>query len=225
LRPPRLLAQELGFALVVDSSLASPINVRPVEHGADVVIHSGEAWLLDDDQAHAGVVCGAQGVIDEVRDKMALWGHAHHTEAVAALDRGLRTLPLRVARQNRSAAQIAELAAAHPRVRRVLYPGHASHPDFNTASTIFDGFGGTMLVDLDMDEAAAEHAVSRLRCFEHSPRVGGVRSRAHVLGERWREAATSESIRALALGDGVVRLCIGLEDAGDLLADLAQSLE
>jgi cystathionine beta-lyase/cystathionine gamma-synthase len=226
LNPPRLLAQELGIALVVDSTCASPINFRPLEHGADVVIHSSAMYLLGDHGVQTGVVCGADALIEEVRARMASWGHAPNDAAVALLERDLQTMEIRVQRQNTNAMQVAQWAESHAAVRRVYYPGLRSHPDHDIASTLLNGFGSLVVLDLVEGAASAARLANALTLFRRTPHLGGVDSRVHTL---WHAIEHELSARpsadlSLVLGDGAVRLSIGLEDPADLIADLTQAL-
>ncbi len=225
LRPPSMLAQEQGVALVIDSTFATPINCRPLEHGADVVIHSATKYLNGHHDVLAGVVCGAEAVIDEVRARMAVWGQAPDPFAVWLLERGLKTLDVRVQRQNRSAMQIAQWASGHPGVRAVHYPGLASHPDHEIAVATLDGFGGMLAIELVGGGDAAARTISRLRLFLHAPSLGGVESL--VSEPRYtshRELSTDERA-AMGIPDGFLRLSVGLEHAVDLIADLTHALE
>lgn len=225
LNPARLLAQELGLALVVDSTHASPINFRPIEHGADVVIHAGEAYLHSEDGLQAGVVCGAEALIDEVREKMLLWGQSPDAAMVENLERGLRTLDIRVARQNANAEQVARWAASHESIRQCFYPGLSSHIDYDVAVATLDGFGSTVILDLGDDVAKATRVISRLTVFRSSVSIGGGASSARALGIAVGGRAVPPSQQPLLISEGAIRLGIGLEDASDLIADLAQALE
>lgn len=216
MRPARTLAQELGLALVVDATLASPINFRPVEHGADVVLHSASAFLDGHGDGFAGVVCGSEAVIDEVRTKMLSWGAEPHPAAVEQLTRGLKTLGVRVAKQNATAMLVARWAAsqvtAGGAVRAVLYPGLATHPDHTVATECFTGYGNLMMLDLRGGDVAVAELLGRLQQIrvqdaERASRLGGV-----------------ESV-ASALPDGSIRLNIGLDDASTVIGDLTQALE
>jgi cystathionine beta-lyase/cystathionine gamma-synthase len=206
LNPPRLLAQELGIALVVDATFASPIGFRPLARGADVVIHSGAVSLHGEFGLHAGVVCGAEAVIDEVRDKMQVWGHTPDPIVIDALGRSLKTLEIRVRQQCASAERIAQWAEGRPSQVRVLYPGLPSHPDHAIASTTLDVFGSMILLELPLTQSAAD-VVARLRLFRNTATLGGVDSLACAIGER------------------SVRLAVGVEDAADLMRDLAQAMD
>jgi cystathionine beta-lyase/cystathionine gamma-synthase len=216
MRPVRTLAQELGLALVVDATLASPINFRPVEHGADVVLHSASAFLDGHGDGFAGVVCGSEAVIDEVRTKMRSWGAEPHPVAEEQLARGLKTLAVRVGRQNTTAMEVARwlaaLASTNGAVASVQYPGLASHPDHAVAAECFSGYGSLMSITLRDGDAAVGELLGRLQHFQvhntaRAARLGGV-----------------ESV-ATALPDGSIRLNIGLDDASTLMGDLTQALE
>lgn len=216
MRPVRTLAQELGIALVVDATLASPINFRPVEYGADVVLHSASAFLDGHRDGVAGVVCGSDSVVDEVRAKMRAWGAEPHPAAVQQLARGLKTLSVRVAKQNATAVAIAQwaasLATTNSAVSAVLYPGLATHPDHAVATECFSGYGNVIAIKMRDGDAAVAELLGRLQHFqsrdtERAARLGGV-----------------ESV-ASALPEGSVRLNIGLDDASTLIGDLTQALE
>jgi cystathionine beta-lyase/cystathionine gamma-synthase len=227
LNPPRLLAQEMGIALVVDSTCASPINFRPIEHGADVVIHSSAMYLLGDHGVQTGVVCGADALIDEVRARMSSWGHAPDAAAVALLERDLQTLEIRVQRQNANALRVAQWAESQPAVRRVFYPGLPSHPDHASATALFDGFGSLLVLELDGGASAAARVANALTLFRRTPHLGGVDSRVHALWQTIEQDVTARPAADMAyvLDEGAIRLSVGLEDPADLIADLLQALE
>ncbi|WP_411280296.1 trans-sulfuration enzyme family protein [Gemmatimonas sp.] len=216
MRPVRTLAQELGIALVVDATLASPINFRPVEHGADVVLHAASVFLDGHGHGFAGVVCGSEAVVDEVRVKMRSWGAEPHPAAVAQLARGLKTLGVRVAKQNATAMAVAQWVASQSTpdgaVRAVSYPGLAAHQDHVVATECLSGYGNLIALALRGGEIAVGELLGRLQHFrvrdaESAARLGGV-----------------ESV-ASAFADGSVRLNIGLDDAPVLIGDLTQALE
>ena len=225
LRPISALAREAGLALVVDSTFASPINFRPLEHGADVVIHSATKYLNGHHDILAGVVCGTESMVDEVREKMKVWGQAPDPFALWLLERGLKTLDVRVRRQNDNALAVAEWASRHPRVARVHYPGLASHPDHELARELLDGFGGMLALELAEGGDGTSRVLSRLRVITHAPSLGGVDSLVSEPRYTSHAHMTSEARAAVGIPDGFLRLSIGLEDPADLIADLAQALE
>ncbi len=223
LTPPRLLAQELGIALVVDATGASPVNFRPVEHGADVVVHSASAFLHGEHDMQAGVVCGAEALIDEVRDKMRVWGHAPDPFVVELLERSLKTLEIRVLRQNDNAMRVARWAATHTGFRAVYYPGLSSHPDHEVCSAMFSGFGSqVVLMPADSAPSAAD-VLSRTHLFRHATMLGGVESIMHQL-KRATDAST-EPYPELPGVLGALRLSLGIEEADDLIGDLERAME
>ncbi|MBY0490551.1 MAG: PLP-dependent aspartate aminotransferase family protein [Gemmatimonadaceae bacterium] len=158
LRAPRMLAQELGLALIVDATAATPINCTPIALGADVVIHDARHLLAGDDRAEIGVACGTESLIDEVRAQMQLWGAVPHPSAVATLAQGVSTLDVRIRRQNANAQAVAEWATHSPAVSSVLWPGSATHPDHALAAEQLHGFGSTVVLTLT-DADLARRAV------------------------------------------------------------------
>ena len=167
---------------------------------------------------------GAAPFIEEVRQKMAVWGQAPDPFACWLLERGLKTLDVRVRRQNENALALAQWCERHPAIGRVHYPGLASHPDHALATEILDGFGGMMAIELAGGGAAADRFVRALQVFAHAPSLGGVDS---LLSEpRFTSHAhmTSEARAAIGIPDGFLRLSIGIENIEDLIADVEQAL-
>lgn len=225
LRPIAYLTQELGLALVVDSTFASPVNFRPLEHGADVVIHSATKYLNGHHDVLGGVVLGTASYIEEVRQKMMVWGQAPDPFACWMLERGLKTLDVRVRRQNENAMRIAQWCSERSEFDAVHYPGLASHPDHETATAMLDGFGGMLAVQLEGGADAAERFVSRLRVFLHAASLGGVDSLVCEPRLTSHAMLTPDERAAAGIPDGFVRLSVGIEDADDLIADIAQALK
>jgi cystathionine beta-lyase/cystathionine gamma-synthase len=224
LRPVSYITKELGIALVVDSTFASPVNLRPLEHGADVVIHSATKYLNGHHDVLAGMVCGTAPYIEEVRQKMMVWGQAPDPFAAWLLERGLKTLEIRVARQNENAMQIAEWCATNSAIGKVHYSGLPDHPDHDVAKGMMDGFGGMMAIELAGGADAATRFLQRIRIFRHAPSLGGVDS---VVSEPrfTSHAHLSSAERARAgIPDGFLRLSVGIESAKDLIADIEQAL-
>ena len=219
------LAHAEGIALVVDSTFASPINFRPIEHGVDVVIHSATKYLNGHHDILAGVVCGNEPFIDEVRRKMIVWGQAPDPFACWLLERGLKTLDVRVKRQNENAMQIAEWCSKRPEIAKVHYPGLPSHPDHEIAKTLLDGFGGMMAIELKGAGPAVIRLVKGLKLFTYAASLGGVDSL--VIEPRYSSHAhMSPDERAkIGIPDGFLRMSIGIENAEDLIADIEQALQ
>jgi cystathionine beta-lyase/cystathionine gamma-synthase len=219
------LAHAEGIALVVDSTFASPVNFRPLEHGVDVVIHSATKYLNGHHDVLAGVVCGSEPFIDEVRRKMTVWGQAPDPFACWLLERGLKTLDVRVKRQNENAMRLAEWCVTRPEIAKVHYPGLPKHPDHEIAKSILDGFGGMMAIELKGGGAATLKFVRKLRLFTYAASLGGVDSL--VIEPRYssHEHMSSEERERIGIPDGFLRMSIGLENVEDLIADIEQALQ
>ncbi|MFN2636045.1 MAG: PLP-dependent aspartate aminotransferase family protein [Gemmatimonadaceae bacterium] len=219
------LSQSQGIALVLDSTFASPINLRPIEHGVDVVIHSATKYLNGHHDILAGVVCGSEPFIDEVRRKMTVWGQAPDPFACWLLERGLKTLDVRVRRQNENAMKVAEWCSKHRDIAKVHYPGLPNHPDHEVAKSILDGFGGMMAIELKGGGPAVVKFVKKLRVFTYAASLGGVDSL--VIEPRYssHEHMTPDERAAIGIPDGFLRMSIGIENAEDLIADIDQALK
>jgi cystathionine beta-lyase/cystathionine gamma-synthase len=224
LRPISYLTQENGLALVVDSTFASPVNFRPIEHGADVVVESSTKYLNGHHDALGGVVTGTASYIEEVRQKMMVWGQAPDPFACWLLERGLKTLDLRVRRQNETAMRIAEWASGRKEIKRVHYPGLPTHPDHEAAKAMLEGFGGMLALELSGGARPTERFLRRLRLFTHAPSLGGVESLVSEPRFTSHAHVTSEERARLGIPDGFLRFSVGIEDADDLIADLEQAL-
>ena len=218
------LTKENGLALVVDSTFASPVNFRPLEHGADVVIHSGTKYLNGHHDVMAGVVVGTAPYIEEVRQKMMVWGQAPDPFAVWLLDRGLKTLDVRVRRQNENASRIAAWAEGRKEIRHVHYAGLPDHQDHEVARTTLDGFGGMLALELLGGAKAADRFVRRLKVWIHATSLGGVESLVSEPRFTSHAHLSAEQRAKAGIPDGFVRLSVGIEDADDLIADLEQAL-
>lgn len=225
LRPISLLTRKAGIALVVDSTFASPVNFRPLEHGADVVIHSATKYLNGHHDILMGAVCGSASYINEVLQKEMLWGQTPDPFACWLLERGLKTLDVRVKRANESAQTIAEWAKKRKEVVRVHYPGLKSHPDHDVAKDTLDGYGGMLSLELKGGGKAADRFLKKLKLITHAPSLGGVDSL--VCEPRYTSHAKMTAAQRAAIGipDGFLRFSIGLESADDLIADLEQALK
>jgi cystathionine beta-lyase/cystathionine gamma-synthase len=224
LRPVSALTQGEGIALVVDSTFASPVNFRPLEHGADVVIASTTKFLNGHHDVLGGAVMGTAPYIEEVRQKMIVWGQAPDPFACWLLERGLKTLDVRVRRANENAMRLAEWCESHAGVSRVHYPGLPSHPDHEVARETLDGFGAMLAIELTGGGEAADRFLRRLRLVVHAPSLGGVDTL--VSEPRYTSHAHMSAERRAAAGipDGFLRFSVGIEDVDDLIADVEHAL-
>jgi cystathionine beta-lyase/cystathionine gamma-synthase len=225
LKPVSYITKECGIALVVDSTFASPINLRPIEHGADVVIHSATKYLNGHHDVLGGVVCGTAPYVEEVRQKMIMWGQAPDPFGAWLLERGLKTLDVRLQRHNENAQRIAEWCAERSEIRRVHYPGLPDHPDHEIAKRMLDGFGGMMAIELAGGARAAERFLRKLKLFRHAPSLGGIDSLVSEPRFTSHAHLSSDARAAAGIPDGFLRLSVGIENANDLIADIEQALK
>ena len=224
LAPLRRLAVGQGVALVVDSTFASPVNFRPMEHGADVVIHSATKYLNGHNDVLGGVVLGTAPYVEEVRQKMMVWGQAPDPFACWLLERGLKTLDVRVQRQNENALALATWLSGRKGVSRVHYAGLPGHPDHEIARNQMSGFGGMLAFELEGGGLAAERLLKRLTLIRNAPSLGGVDT---IVSEpRYTSHAhmSAEARAAAGIADGFVRMSVGVEASADLIADLEGAL-
>ena len=218
------IAREFGLALLVDATFASPINFRPLEHGADVVITSATKYLNGHSDVIAGAVAGSAAVIEEVTRLMRLWGQSIDPHQAWLLDRGLKTLAVRLERHNANGLAVARWAEGRRGITRVHYPGLASHPDHEIAKRLLDNFGGMLGLEIEGGAAASERVLRRLKLFAHAPSLGGVESLVSEPRITSHKHLAPEDRAAQGIPDGFVRVSCGIEDAADLIVDLDQAL-
>lgn len=224
-RPVAPVAREHGIPLVMDATFATPINFRPAEHGVDVVIHSATKYLGGHSDLVAGVLAGSWEHMEAARERLKVFGPSLDPHALWLLERGIKTLAVRVERQNRTAGRLAAWLAEQPAVAAVHYPGLESHPTHATAADLFDGFGGMLAFVARGGDDAAVRVMERLELFAVAPSLGGVESLASMPKYTSHKAMTPEERHAAGIADGFIRLSVGVEDAPDLEADLARALD
>ena len=218
------LAHAVDALVVVDNTFATPINQRPLALGADLVIHSATKFLGGHSDAMGGVLCGPERLVHQVFHFREINGASLDPMSAWLLSRGLRTLALRIERQNRSAMTIADYLAGHPAVEPVFYPGRADHPAHAVARAQMSGFGGVLSFALSGGEAAMVNVVERLELAHRAASLGSV---ATLVGPpaTTSHVELSASERADAgIPEGLVRYSVGIEDTDDLIADLDQAL-
>jgi len=223
---PRLveIARRHTLWTVLDSTFATPINQRPLEFGVDLVIHSATKYLGGHNDLLAGAAVGSRPMIAQLRETQGMIGAICDPNTAYLLLRGLKTLELRLLRQNETASKIARCLEGHPKVRRVFYPGLPSHPDHAIARAQMRGFGGVVSFELHGGLEATGRFVDALQIPYIGPSLGGVESLVlHVALSTYYELSSAERA-AIGISDSLVRLAVGIEDADDLMADLDQAL-
>ena len=204
---------------IIDSTFATPINQRPLEWGIDYVVHSATKYLSGHNDLLAGVVVGSAERIGALRDARGVLGGVVDPQNAFLLDRGIRTLGVRVRQQNANALAVARYLEAHPRIARVWYPGLESHPDHAVAAAQMSGFGGVVSFEFDGDLKTTGGFIDRLRIPYIAPSLGGVESLIEQPALMSYYEKTSEERLALGIKDNLVRFAIGIEDTDDLLDD------
>jgi len=214
-----------GLLSVIDNTFASPINQQPLALGVDLAMQSATKYLNGHSDVTGGVVSGSHALVDPIERTRRQVGTVMDPFPAYALGRGLKTLPLRIARHNASAQVIAEFLERDRRVSKVFYPGLPSHPDHAMACRQMSGFGGMVCFDLDGDYSRAERLYDRLTIIKRAASLGGVESLISmpVLTSQWGHSDTQ--LKEAGITKGMLRLSVGLEDVEDLMADLDQALD
>jgi len=226
LRAAAEAAQRVGAELAVDNTFATPVLQRPIEHGADYVIHSTTKYV----GGHSDVVGGALVVRDAARAESV----AFHQNSAGAVNgpfdafltlRGLRTLQVRMERHCANALRVAEFLEAHDGVTAVTYPFLDSHPQAALARAQMAAGGGMVTFEVPGGEAQARRVVAGLKLFQLAESLGGVESLVELPAPMTHASVPPEQRRAIGIADGLVRLSVGIEDAEDLVSDLSRALE
>ncbi|HEY1960097.1 MAG TPA: aminotransferase class I/II-fold pyridoxal phosphate-dependent enzyme [Polyangiaceae bacterium] len=213
-----------GLKTMIDATFATPVNCRPAEFGADLIVHSATKYLGGHHDVLGGVVCGTGALVSVVRDLRGVLGPICDPHAAFLVGRGLKTLALRVEKQNASALAIAELLEARPEVERVFYPGLPSHPDHAIARAQMTGFGGVVSFVVRGGLEGARRFVDRLQIARIAPSFGGVDTLVEQPAVMSFYELTSEERATIGIEDGLVRLAVGIEEPVDLIEDLTRAL-
>jgi len=219
------VAKQAGLLTVVDNTFASPILCRPIEHGADVVLHSATKYLGGHSDVTGGILVFADAALFR-----KVWYHAMEIGASAdpfaawLTIRGIQTLPLRMREHSANAGQLADRLAGHPAISAVYWPGRADHPDHEVAKRLLDGSGGMVAFDLAGGREAGFTLGKRVRLVKLAASLGGVQSNLMHPASTSHRQLDAEQLRAAGIGEGTVRLSVGIEDVEDLWRDLDQAL-
>jgi cystathionine beta-lyase/cystathionine gamma-synthase len=213
-----------GVLSVVDNTFASPINQQPLSLGIDLVMHSATKYLNGHSDVTCGALVGSRVLIDRLMQARRLFGGVLEPASAYAVSRGLKTLAVRVARQNDSALTLARWLDRDARVQAVFHPGLPSHPDHEVARRQMRGFGGMICIDLAGGYDAACRAYDRLGVFQRAASLGGVESLCSLPVLTSHYGFSDEQLAAAGVTRGMLRLSVGLEHPEDLIADLDQAL-
>jgi cystathionine gamma-synthase len=210
---------------VIDATFATPFNQRPLEFGIDLVLHSATKYLGGHNDLLAGAVLGSAELVDGIRSLQAVTGAILDPFAAYLLVRGLKTFALRAARQNANGQALAEFLAAHPRVSAVYYAGLPTHPQHDIARRQMRGFGGVVSFEVAGDLESASRVVDACRIPQIAPSLGGVESLIEQPALMSFYELTTEERLQVGIKDNLIRYSVGIEDAEDLIADLAAALK
>ncbi len=210
--------------VISDSTFATPYNQRPLEFGVDLVIHSATKYLGGHNDLLAGVVLGRKELTAPIREYLKITGGVIDPHSSYLLIRGLKTFELRIRQLNRSGQAVAEYLEAHPAVRRVYYPGLASHPHHQIARKQMRGFGGVVSFEVEDDTEYVHRLLGELKLVCIGPSLGGAESLiTHPASISYYQCSRKERVR-LGIKDGLIRLAVGIEDTRDIIQDLEQAL-
>ncbi len=220
------LGRQHDVETLIDATLATPFNLRPITAGVDYVLHSVTKYLAGHNDLLAGVVAGSKAQLESVRNLRGIMGAINSPQNCYLLLRGLKTFELRINRHNENGQRVAEFLESHPRIEKVFYPGLKSHPQHELARQQMRGFGGliTFLVK-DADWRATADIVDAVRIPRIAPSLGGVESLIEQPLVMSYYQLTPEDRAKFGIPDNMIRLSCGIENADDLIADLAQALD
>lgn len=209
---------------MIDATFATPINLRPAEHGIDLVVHSATKYLAGHNDVLAGIVAGSAGLTSLVRDLRHVLGAVLDPHAAYLVQRGMKTLGLRVSQQNRTAQALAELLQEHAKVKQVWYPGLPSHPHHEIARRLMTGFGGVVTFELHADLEATGRFIDSLKIPRIGPSLGGVESLVEQPALMSYFELSTEEREAIGIKNSLVRYAVGVEDTTDVLDDMRRAL-
>jgi cystathionine gamma-synthase len=218
-------ARDVGAVVVVDNTFATPVNQRPLELGADLVVHSATKFLGGHSDAMGGVVVGAAGDVEPIFRYREIHGASLDPHAAFLLARGIRTLELRVTRQNENALAVATFLADHPAVEAVFYPGLAAHPGHDVARAQMAGFGGVLSFTLRGGLDAVRQLLPRLRLAHRAASLGSVATLVGPPATTSHVELSAEQRAEAGIPESLVRYAVGIENGDDLIADLRAGLE
>jgi cystathionine beta-lyase/cystathionine gamma-synthase len=216
--------RQAGVISVIDNTFASPINQRPLALGVDLAMQSVTKYLNGHSDVTGGAVSGRRELVDRLAATRRLLGTVLDPYPAFALGRGLKTLPIRIARHNANALAVARALSADRRVTTVYYPGLDSHPDHAIAAAQMSGFGGMVCFDVGGDYARAGQVFDRLQLIKRAASLGGVETIVSLPVLTSHYGYSDEELRRAGVTKGMLRLSVGLEDPEDLIADLQQAL-
>lgn len=219
------LARQHNLISMIDSTFGTPINQHPAEYGIDLVMHSGTKYLSGHADLTCGVVCGRHELMEQIHETRTTLGNCMDPHAAWLLIRGMKTLAVRVARQNENAQRVAEFLQQHAKVRRVHYPFLKSHPQYTTAREQMSGGGGMVTFEVEGTGEDARRVSEAMHLFTLATSLGGVESLVSIPVLTSHAMISAEQRKEMGVTEQMVRLSVGIENADDLISDLEHALE
>ncbi len=219
------IAKKFGIMTMIDATLATPYNLKPIDFGIDIVIHSATKYLGGHNDLLAGVVLGKSSVLEELNKVQRMIGATPSPMTCFLLERGLKTFALRMEHHNKGGQAIAEMLESHPKVERVWYPGLKSHPDHEIAKSQMRGFGSVITFLIKGDNEKTWKFIDSLELFLITPSLGGSESLITQMSTMSFFDYPEEYRKSIGIVDNLVRIALGLEDIEDLMNDLKQALD
>lgn len=221
----RKIADLHNIEIAIDTTIATPINYQPIKEGADYVIHSATKYLGGHNDVLAGVLTGKEDKISSIRDLRGLLGSVPAAHTCYELQKGLKTLSLRIERQNQNGLKIAQFLESHPKVSKVYYPGLKSHPYYDLAQKTQSGFGGLVTFIIKGSPETASKFVDSVTVPRIGPSLGGVESLIEQPYIMSYFKLSKDDRQKVGIDDSMIRFSSGIEDVDDLIADFKQALE
>ncbi|TET89317.1 MAG: aminotransferase class I/II-fold pyridoxal phosphate-dependent enzyme [Methanomassiliicoccales archaeon] len=218
------VAHKKSVKVIVDNTFATPINQRPLELGADIVVHSGSKYLNGHSDVISGLMAGNRENVQEIKELRTTLGGCLDPHASYLLQRGMMTLSIRMAKHNDNGQRVAEFLENHKKIDRVHYPGLSSHPDHELAKSMMHGFGGMLSFEVKGRRKEANRFLKELKLLLAAPSLGGVETLISVPAETSHSYLSRKERLGQGIKDNLVRMSVGIEDFQDIKRDLNQAL-
>lgn len=211
--------------LIIDNTFLTPYNLNPLKLGADIVIHSASKYLNGHSDLIAGIVCGKKEIVEKIRENMILIGGSMEPIAAFLLERGLKTLGIRMERHNKNAYEISRFLEGKKKIKKVIYPGLESYPKFELSKKILkNGFGGMITFVIDGGNERGVKFMHNLKIIKEATSLGGVESLISMPFNTSHAGLSDEERIKMGIEPGTIRLSVGIEDVEDLKEDIENAL-
>lgn len=214
-----------GLVSMIDNTFATPVNFNPAEIGFDIVLHSATKYLNGHSDIVAGAVCASKEIIEKITHRLNHLGGCLDTHACFLLNRGIKTLALRIDYQNQSAMKVAEALEGNKKIKNVNYPGLKSSESYSRAKELMKRFGGMLSFELDMEPKNIDSFLRNVKIPIHAPSLGGIESLIIQPSKTSHAGLTEDERNQLGITDNLIRLSVGIEDTEELIEDLMSALD